>query len=200
MKYILTVDVVGLGHVHHEVGGRAEPVAAGKEQLSAGRQVVGAHNVPRVRRQGQGVAVHAYSRGALQPLLANPWWRGPAGPTARAPWPWPASLWRLPAGGLRLEHRAHLHADAGETLLLRLPVPAGHGLQLGDVRQRGRQRLRGRHRHLPRHLPRHALAKGRNCEAALWSLRRVYPRAGAAVGGHTGPVQHADQGLGLRGQ
>ena len=36
---------------------------------------------------------------------------------------------RLPAGGLRhdperlrLEHRAHLHADAGETLLLRLPV------------------------------------------------------------------------------
>ena len=25
----------------------------------------------------------------------------------------------------------------------RLPVPAGHGLQLGDVRQRGRQRLRG---------------------------------------------------------
>ena len=26
---------------------------------------------------------------------------------------------------LRLEHRAHLHADAGETLLLRLPVPAG---------------------------------------------------------------------------
>ena len=57
------VDVVGLGHVHHEVGGRAEPVAAGEEQLSAGRQVVGAHNVPRVRRQGQGVAVHAYSRG-----------------------------------------------------------------------------------------------------------------------------------------
>ena len=61
---------------------------------------------------------------------------------------------RLPAGGLRhdperlrLEHRAHLHADAGETL----PVPAGHGLQLGDVRQRGRQRRRGRHRHLPRH-------------------------------------------------
>ena len=48
---------------------------------------------------------------------------------------------RLPAGGLRhdperlrLEHRAHLHADAGETLLLRLPVPVGHGLQLGDVR------------------------------------------------------------------
>ena len=36
---------------------------------------------------------------------------------------------------LRLEHCAHLHADAGETLLLRLPVQAGHGLQLGDVRQ-----------------------------------------------------------------
>ena len=57
------VDVVGLGHVHHEVGGRAEPVAAGEEQLSPGRQVVGAHDVPRVRRQGQGVAVHAHSRG-----------------------------------------------------------------------------------------------------------------------------------------
>ena len=64
---------------------------------------------------------------------------------------------RLPAGRLRhdperlrLEHCAHL-ANTGETLLLRLPVPAGHGLQLGDVRQRGRQRLRGRHRHLPRH-------------------------------------------------
>ena len=57
------VDVVGLGHVHHEVGGRAEPVAAGEEQLPPGRQVVGAHDVPRVRRQGQGVAVHAHSRG-----------------------------------------------------------------------------------------------------------------------------------------
>ena len=123
---------------------------------------------------------------------------------------------RLPAGGLRhdperlrLEHRAHLHADAGETLLLRLPVPAGHGLQLGDVRQRGRQRLRGRHRHLPRHARAGSVehgapgllgAAGRNCEAALRSLRRVHPRAGAAVGGHAGPVQHADQGLGLRGR
>ena len=36
------IDVVGLGHVHHEVGGRAEPVPAGEEELSAGRQVVGA--------------------------------------------------------------------------------------------------------------------------------------------------------------
>ena len=104
---------------------------------------------------------------------------------------------------LRLEHRAHLHADAGETLLLRLPVQAGHGLQLGDVRQRGRQRLRGRHRHLPRHALAGRLehgapgllgAAGRNREAALRSLRRLYPRAGAAVGGHAGPVQHADQG------
>ena len=37
-------------------------------------------------------------------------------PTARAPWPRPASRWRLPAGGLRhlrLEHCAHLHPDAG---------------------------------------------------------------------------------------
>ena len=47
---------------------------------------------------------------------------------------------------LRLDHRAHRHPDAGETLLVWLPVLAGHGLQLGDVRQLGRQRLRGRHR------------------------------------------------------
>ena len=122
---------------------------------------------------------------------------------------------RLPAGGLRhdperlrLEHRAHLHADAGETLLLRLPVPAGHGLQLGDVRQRGRQRLRGRHRHLPRHALAGRLehgapgllgAAGRSREAALRSLRRLDPRAGAAVGGHAGALQHADQGLRLQG-
>ena len=65
------VDVVGLGHVHHEVGGRAEPVAAGEEQLLPGRQVVGAHNVPRVRRQGQGVAVHAYSRGVRRGRLRD---------------------------------------------------------------------------------------------------------------------------------
>ena len=66
------VDVVCLGHVRHEVGGRAEPVAAGKEQLSPGRQVVGAHDVPRVRHQGQGVAVHAHSRRTtLQPLLGR---------------------------------------------------------------------------------------------------------------------------------
>ena len=91
---------------------------------------------------------------------------------------------------------------------LRLPVPAGHGLQLGDVRQRSRQRLRGRHRHLPRHALAGCLehgapgllgAAGRSRKAALRSLRWVDPRAGAAVGGHAGPVQHADQGLGLRG-
>ena len=39
-----------------------EMLAAGEEELSAGRQVVGARNVPRVRRQGQSVAVHARSR------------------------------------------------------------------------------------------------------------------------------------------
>ena len=54
------VDVVCLGHVHHEVGGRAEPVAAGEEQLSPGRQVVGAHDVT---GSPPGVAVHAHSRG-----------------------------------------------------------------------------------------------------------------------------------------
>ena len=31
-----------------------------------------------------------------------------------------------------LEHCAHLHPDARETLLLWLPVPAGHGLQFGE--------------------------------------------------------------------
>ena len=47
------VDVVGLGYAHHEVGGRAEPVPAGEEELPA------AHNVPRVHCQGQSVAVRA---------------------------------------------------------------------------------------------------------------------------------------------
>ena len=75
------VDVVGLGHVHHEVGGRAEPVAAGEEQLPPGRQVVGAHDVPRVRRQGQGVAVHAYSRG-----VRSRCWGKPSSLTVRRPW------------------------------------------------------------------------------------------------------------------
>ena len=63
-------------HVHHEIGGRAKPVAAGEEELSARGQVVGAHDVPRVHRQGQGVAVHAHcARGVrgqrLQPLLGR---------------------------------------------------------------------------------------------------------------------------------
>ena len=71
------VDVVGLGHVKNEVGGRAEPVEAGEEELSAGGQVVGAHNVPRVR-QGQGVAVHTYSRGVRDRSLRRQ--QGPGGP------------------------------------------------------------------------------------------------------------------------
>ena len=67
-------------------------------------------------------------------------------------------------------------------------------LGTGDVRQRGRQRLRARHRHLPRHALAGSLKHGaQNRKAALRSLRRVYPRAAAAVGGHAGPVQHADQ-------
>ena len=45
-----------------------------------------------------------------------------------------------------------------------------------------------------------ALAILRHILTALWSLRRVHPRAGAAVGGHAGPVQHADQGQRLRGR
>ena len=53
---------------------RAEPVAAGKEKVSARGQVVGAHDVPQVCRQGQGVAVQGVSSqgagvclGGLQP-------------------------------------------------------------------------------------------------------------------------------------
>ena len=92
---------------------------------------------------------------------------------------------RLPAERLRHDPerlRLNIVRDAGETLLLRLPVQAGHGLQLGDVRQRGRQRLCGRHRHLPLHAlagclehgaPRLLGAAGRRLKAALRSLRRL---------------------------
>ena len=52
-------SVVGLGHVHHEVGGRAEAIPAGEEKLPSGGQVVGLHDVPEVHCQGQGVAVHS---------------------------------------------------------------------------------------------------------------------------------------------
>ena len=81
--------------VHHEVGGRAEPVAAGEEQLLARGQVVGAHDVPRVRRQGQGVAVHAHSRGVRG--RCSRCWGGPSSLTVRRPWgPGSALLWRPP--------------------------------------------------------------------------------------------------------
>ena len=202
-------------------GGRLRPPdpgrnPGGRQHSGGGHGGFGAAAEARVPRQG-GRRRHAGHPG-----------RGAAGAHAHHAWKFSGALQqpelrglgqlrggRLPAGGLRhdperlrLEHCAHLHADAGETLLLRLPVPAGHGLQLGDVRQRGRQRLRGRHRHLPRHALAGRLEHGapgllgaarRNREAALRSLRRVYPRAGAAVGGHAGPVQHADQGHGLGG-
>ena len=118
---------------------------------------------------------------------------------------------RLPAGGLRhdperlrLEHCAHLHPGAGETLLLRLPVLAGTASNLvmyvsaADNDYVGpRHGLAGRLEH---GAPRLLGAAGRNREAALRSLRRLHPRAGAAVGGHAGPVQHADQGQRLRGR
>ena len=51
--------------------GRAKPVAAGEEELSARGQVVGAHDVPRVCRQGQGVDVHAHSRGVRAAAAAG---------------------------------------------------------------------------------------------------------------------------------
>ena len=77
----------------------------------------------------------------------------------------------VPAGGLRhdperprLEHRAHLHTDAGETLLLRLPVQAGHGLQLGDV---------------PRASPAPSSARPRRASGArrAWTSRRRRPES-----------------------
>ena len=74
--------------MHRKVGGRAEPVAAGEEELLARGQVVGAHDVPRVRCQGQGVAVHTYSSRC---------WGEPSSLTARRPWgPGSALLWRPP--------------------------------------------------------------------------------------------------------
>ena len=97
---------------------------------------------------------------------------GPAQPDG-----WNGGRLRPPDPGRNFGDRQHC-GGGGETLLLRL--------QLGDVRQRGRQRLRGRHRNLPRH----GLA-GR--------LEHGAPGLLAAVGGHAGPVQHADQGLSLQG-
>ena len=82
---------------------------------------------------------------------------------------------------LRLEHCAHLHPGAGETLLFRLPVPAGHGLQPGDNVSAPRtttwaspapSRPAGSLEH---GAPGLLGAAGRNREAALRSLWRVYP-------------------------
>ena len=105
---------------------------------------------------------------------------------------------RLPAGGLRhdperlrLEHRAHLHADAGETLLLRCRYRLGTASNLVMYVSAADNDYVG---------VTGFLATPSHREAALRSFRRLDPRAGAAVGGHAGPVQHADQGLGLRGR
>ena len=59
------------------------------------------------------------------------------------------------AGGLRL---CPARSPSGSRQQ-RVPVPAGHGLQLGNVRQRGRQRLRGRYRHLDFSVPLGGVAK-----------------------------------------
>ena len=87
----------------------------------------------------------------------------------------------------------HLHPDAGRRYSFG-PAPAGHGFQLGDVRQTTTRALPAPSSTRPRKESEHGApglcgAPGRSWKAALWRLRRVDPRAGAAVGGHAGPVQ-----------
>ena len=72
-----------------DVGGRqrcaAEPTPAGEEELSAGGQVVGAHDVPGVHCQGQGVADEPSSSSEKRPWgpgSANQW-RPPCWPLHR---------------------------------------------------------------------------------------------------------------------
>ena len=51
------VVVVGRADVHHQVGGRAQPVPAAKGVASPRRQRVGAHDVPGEGAQGHGIAL-----------------------------------------------------------------------------------------------------------------------------------------------
>ena len=51
------VVVVGRADVHHQVGGRAQPVPAAEGVASPRRQRVGAHDVPGEGAQGHGVAL-----------------------------------------------------------------------------------------------------------------------------------------------
>ena len=51
------VVVVGRADVHHQVGGRAQPVPASEGVASPRRQRVGAHDVPGEGAQGHGVAL-----------------------------------------------------------------------------------------------------------------------------------------------
>ena len=105
-----------------------------------------------------------------------------------------------------MKHRAHLHPDAGETLLLRLPVPASNlvmysnaadndyvgvtGTFLGTVAQ-----VSGARR-LDFSVPPGGVAK---LQAALRRLRRVDLRASAAVGGPAGRLA-GPYGLGHAGR
>ena len=83
---------------------------------------------------------------------------------------------------LCLEHCAHLHPDAGETLLLRLPVPAGHGLRVWSTAR------------LDFSVPPGGVAK-LHFGAFGGSIPGLVQQSA-----HSGPVQHADQGLSLRGR
>ena len=54
------VVVVGRADIHHQVGGRAQPVPAAKGIASPQRQRVGAHDVPDEGAQGHGVALQQH--------------------------------------------------------------------------------------------------------------------------------------------
>ena len=95
---------------------------------------------------------------------------------------WAASSWRLrhDPERLRLE-RAHLHSDAGEALLLRSNRCTSARPTTTTWASPA----------VPRH----------GCAGSGARLRRlVDPRPGAAVGGHAGHLQSADQGHCLRGR
>ena len=77
------VVVVGRADVHHQVGGRAQPVPAAEGVASPRRQRVGAHDVPGEGAQGHGVALQleaSHREAGLQQHLAQGGQRDVVGP------------------------------------------------------------------------------------------------------------------------
>ena len=64
------VVVVGRADVHHQVGGRAQPVPAAEGVASPRCQRVGAHDVPGEGAQGHGVALQLEASGQGHRALA----------------------------------------------------------------------------------------------------------------------------------